>query len=126
MKALAAMYRCLWCVATICSSAGSSLGAAPRAGGTAGAGDSASAVHTLKLGWDVGYLSDSSAYHKAFRRLGLNCTFDFLDLSIIMSGLMVKSGHDCFFDRFGEPRAAYHHYALMARSVFNGRILISY
>ena len=31
-----------------------------------------------------------------------------------------KGGHDCYFDRFGQPRASYHHYALVARVIRGG------
>lgn len=31
-----------------------------------------------------------------------------------------KAGHDCFFDRWGEPRASYFHYALVARVIRGG------
>ena len=31
-----------------------------------------------------------------------------------------KGGHDCYFDRFGEPRASYFHYALVARVIRGG------
>ena len=31
-----------------------------------------------------------------------------------------KNGHDCYFDRFGRPRASYFHYELVARTIRGG------
>jgi hypothetical protein len=66
MKALITLWLC---AAAACAR---SAHADAGTGAGAGTGTDGSAAHTLKLGWNVGYLSDSQYYHKAFRRLGLD------------------------------------------------------